>query len=185
MKFLKLFSLSNLAALSDWLEESGELLVDIYYPHSAGGSYQYFVNSIDELKQLIQKETCDEISITIFREKQYPLRGIASAEMLEKALTKVKEGEWYSIISFGDSFLNKIIILEASDTLSEMPVYFKELSGQRIGFGQNPFDIYDEEWIRTNSDKVFTLSVTKNQNYYEKYTNLSKKFQWLKRFWSE
>jgi hypothetical protein len=185
MKYLKLFSLSNLALLNDWLEENGELLVDIYRPHSGGGGFQYFVYSLEELKYLIKIETWEELAITIFQEKQYSLRGIADEAMLKKALSQVKNGDWYSIISLERNLPNPIDFLYASDTHSEMKEDFSKIFGQEIGFGQNPFDIYDDNWFKENNDKVFTLTVTKSRNYNESYVENPEKYKWLKKVWEE
>lgn len=185
MKYLKLFSLSNLALLNDWLEENGELLVDIYRPHSGGGGLQYFVYSIKELIDLIKTETWEEIAITIFREKQYALRGIADEEMLDKALSQVKNGDWYSILSTEKNFPNSINFLFANNSHSEMKEDFSKVFGQKIGFGQNPFDIYDDNWFKENNDKVFTLTVTKSRSYNENYVNNPEKYKWLEKIWEE
>src|SRR4051812_2287712 len=37
MNYLTMFSAQNLALLSDWLADTGELYVDVYVPHSGGG----------------------------------------------------------------------------------------------------------------------------------------------------
>lgn len=185
MSYLHFFSIHNLALLSDWLEENRELLIDVYHPHSGGGSFQYFIHSIEDLKQLIRNQTHPEIEITIFRQKQYSLRGIANEEMLEKAFCNIKDGEYYSIISLENNFPNSINFLEAGNGHSELRHNFSEFEGQEIGFGKNPFDAYDDKWFRENSSEFFRLSVTKSYNYHGNYVKNPEKYKWLEDFWLE
>ena len=183
MNYLQLFSIHNLALLSDWLEGNKELLIDVYHPHSGAGSLQYFIHSIEDLKQLIGNQTHPEIEITIFREKQYPLRGIADKELLEKALFNVKDGEYYSIISLENDFPSSINFLEDGNSHLELRHDFSQVEGLKIGFGKNPFDAHDDEWFRENRSKFFRLSVTKSLNYNENYMKNPEKYKWIEDFW--
>lgn len=132
---------------------------------------------------MIQEQDSEEIEIIIFRERQYSLRGTADEEMLEKALSQVKDGEWYVIFSLENEFPNDINFLSSGNSYSEMRNDFFRLSGQEIGFGQDPFDIYDDEWFLKNHEKVFRLTVSKNQNYHESFVKNPEKYKWLEDRW--
>ncbi|MCU0239775.1 MAG: hypothetical protein MUC29_10060 [Pyrinomonadaceae bacterium] len=185
MKYLQFFSLYDLATLNNWLEQTGELFVDIYQPHSGGGSLDYLVSSVAELKQLIQNQTSAEIEITILREKQFSLVGIADHEFLETALNLVKDGEWYEIISQKKDFPSPINCLGSGDNHSELREDFSKLWGQEIRFGHIPLEIYDDKWFKENRSDYFRLTVTKNVIYQKEITENLEKYKWLEDLWKE
>jgi|GEM_PF-5674359 len=76
MGYDHLFEEHDRALLSDWLQETGELYVDLHRPHSGGdNSSVYFASTLAQLKEIVASEGHREVSITIFRQKQYPIRG--------------------------------------------------------------------------------------------------------------
>lgn len=181
MSYFQLFSLHNLALLHDWLEENGELLVDIYRPHSGGSGFQYFIHSLEELKTLVEAEVWEVITITIFRQKQFSLRGVANEKMLEAALSQIKDGEYYTIISLKKEFSKPIEVLADGNKHSEISHDFSKFIGQEIGFGQDPFDINQDEQLIKDRNNIFRLSVTKNSGYYEEFAKNPEKYEWLKK----
>lgn len=68
--YLELFTPSHIAMLHDWLSETGELFVWLEFPHSGGSGFSFSVSSLEELKELISKQTHPEIEIFIFKEKE-------------------------------------------------------------------------------------------------------------------
>lgn len=86
MSYLSLFLPQHLAVLNDWLTETGELYVDVYWPHSGNSGTAYFIRSMSDLNDLVAEQTWPEICFTIFRRLQYPVRGVANDELLEQAL---------------------------------------------------------------------------------------------------
>ncbi len=67
MKYTELFSPHHLATLVDWLEEKGQLLLQIELPHSGGSGVCHTVQSLAELKVLIEGVTHPEIEIVIWK----------------------------------------------------------------------------------------------------------------------
>ena len=65
--YLTLFSPHNLALLSDWLEETGELYVDVYQVRHGGTGDAYFIYSMRDLKTLIARQYWRELAVTVFR----------------------------------------------------------------------------------------------------------------------
>jgi hypothetical protein len=180
MKYLKLFTLHNLALINDWLEESGSLFVDIYIPHNCGDSDKFFVSSIEELKQLIKKQASSEIEISIFNQKQFLLSGIADEKLIAKAITEIKDGEDYVIISLENKFPESIDILETGDNHEDLRKHLSKVFGRRVAVEIDSADIH---WYRRNTKDVFKLSVTKNQNWYEKADKNLAKYKSLEDFW--
>jgi hypothetical protein len=181
MNFLDLFTLHNLALLSDWFEDAGELYVDINLPHSGASSTPYFVRSLQDLKELVAQQDWPEISITIFHRRQYPLRGIVGGELIAKALDYVHDNEWYMIVSPKDYYPSRCIFYGSGNSHAELRQELQELAGELVGIGRDPFD-YDTTWFHFSPD-IFIVSMTKNQTYYEPFAQHPDKYEWVKKMW--
>ncbi len=166
MNYLHLFSEPNLAAISDWLNESGELYVDVYLPHSGGGSSAYLIHSIHELKSLITRQSHPEIAISVFRDRQYPLRGIADETLLKQSLHQIQDGDWYSIISLELSLYPSYIAVWGNGrSHKELQRDFADVLGEPIAIGQDPFDVHSPEWFAQHPEKVLIASILRKNNY--------------------
>jgi hypothetical protein len=194
INFLTLFLPQNLAMLSDWLLETGELYVDVYHPHSGGGSEGYFIRSMAELKILIAQETWPEIVVTIFREKQFPLRGIADETLLEQGLQMIPDGQWYAFASLELSvFPHPVSIWVSGESHEEFRTEFVEVMGEPIAIGQDPFDIYlNNECFETHPDLVFVASylrktgkIARNQATYQPYIENPPRYEKILNLWRE
>ncbi|MBI1259962.1 MAG: hypothetical protein GC204_21040 [Chloroflexi bacterium] len=166
MNYLTLFSAQNLALLSDWLRETGELYVDVYVPHSDGSSLSYFVSTIEDLKALIAQQNTPELLVTIFHHLQFPLRGVAADALLQVALEYIPDGEWYTIVSLDHAYPAATILLGSGSTHEQLQADFERVQGANVAIGQNPFDIRKEaDWLRTHPEEVFEVSVLKGNQY--------------------
>jgi len=75
MDYLGLFTPYHIANLHDWIVETGELFVDLNYPH-AGNGPDYFVRSLEDLRRLvIDQAQWPEIEIVEFVAKVFVRRG--------------------------------------------------------------------------------------------------------------
>ncbi|MCC6616303.1 MAG: hypothetical protein IT320_22715 [Anaerolineae bacterium] len=183
MNYLSLFSSHNLALLSDWLRETGELYVDIYLPRSGGGSSAYFIRSMNDLKSLIAQQTHPEIVIAIFRYLQYPIRGIADEKLLKQALQRITDGDWYTIVSLENVYPFSVAWWGNGRSHQELEHDFADVLGEKVGIGINPDDAHNGDWRKLSHEEVFTLSVIRNQNYYERYAKESENYAWVIDLW--
>ena len=183
MNYLSLFTPHNLALLSDWVTDTGELYVDINLPHSGGSSISYFIRSFQDLKDLVAQQTWPEIAITIFHRRQYPLRGVVDDGLAAKALHDIRDGEWYAIVSLGDHFPAPCAFLGGGDSHRELRQELEELTGKEVGIGKNPFD-YDTTPFHFDPE-VFQVAVTRNQNYYQEFADHAGKYEWIREFWQD
>lgn len=179
MSYFDLLSIHNLALLSDWLESTGELCVDLYLPHSGGGGTVYFIKSVNDLKSLMTQEMWPEIVITIFRDIQYPLRGIADDRLLQEALQQLPDGDHYAIISLNE-YPSPCTYKSDGKNHTELRRDFLEIIGDEVAIGLDPtFNIDNEQWIYKHSNEVFRLSVKKNQTHYRNYTDHPEQYKFL------
>ena len=186
MSYLYLFSPHNLALLNDWLQETGELYVDVYHPHTASGSTAFIVRSMNELKSMFSQDSWLEIEITIFRARQFPLRGIADETLLEQALQLIPDGQAYSIATLNlNQHPSRINFHGDGKSHEQFRRDFAEVLGEEVGIGREPSLIYDDKWILSHPSEVLYLSIHRNQNYYEPCSKNPEKYRWLTDLWQD
>ena len=56
--------------LHDWLTDAGGLFVRLELPHSGGSGTSYSVCSLDELRELVARQTHPELEIFVFKGKE-------------------------------------------------------------------------------------------------------------------
>jgi hypothetical protein len=185
LDYLTLFSPHNLALISDWLEETGELYTHVYLPHSGSSGSAYFVRSLKDLKSLVSQQTHPEIVISVFHSLQYSLRGRATQALLERALQQIPDKQWFTIVSLEDAYPSSVSRLASGNSHEELQREFADVLGERVGIGQDPFDIYSADWFRSHPNEVFQVSIFRNQNYYEPYAKDPKSYEWIFDQWLE
>ena len=172
MGYEHLFDERDLALLYDWLQQTGELFMCLDRPHSGGDNGSvYFIRSLAQLKRIVAEEKHSEVSITIFREKQYPIRGTADETLLNDALDFIRGGEWFSILSLGDHPFAECRIVGSGYTHAELREDFIRLRNKFVYFGRNPFDrrnryfeTPDDAWVAESREHP--QNVSKNRLSY-------------------
>ncbi|MEO8608341.1 MAG: hypothetical protein ABI690_10685 [Chloroflexota bacterium] len=177
MNYFDLLSMHDLAMFSDWLQATNELCVEVYHPHSGGGAGIYFVHTLEDLKTLLVQDTWPEIALTIFRDVQFPLRGIADDQLLQKALQQIPDGELYAIISL-DPYPTVRVYQGEGKSHAELRRDFVDKIGDEVAIGLNLLE-NDAKWFYTHNSEVFRLSLTRNRNSYENYKNHPERYQFL------
>ena len=141
MGYEHLFVERDLALLYDWLQVTGELYMDLDRPHSGGTNNSvYLIQSLSQMKAIVAEEKHREVEISIFRETQYPIRGITDEMLLAAALDFIPDGEWFSILALEDGPLGECSVVGSGDTHAELREDFIRLRNKSIYFGRNPFD---------------------------------------------
>ena len=174
MDYLNLFSIHDLALLADWLEEAGELYVDVYVPHRGGSGTAYFIHTMQDLKSLIkaQEPSWEEIIISILRQKQFPLRG---THLIQEAHKLILDGEWFEIVT-PIAYPEKIKYLGDGNTHDELRQELGELQDKLVAIGAPPNFEKDHE-------VMFQIKVLKNQTHYQPYDQNPQRYEWLKDLW--
>lgn len=193
MNYLKAFSLSNLALLSDWIEETGELYVDVYVSHSGAGGTSFFIRSLQDLKSIVsqfRQLPQQEIVVTIFRQLQFSLRGVANEELLEQALQQIPNHHPYEIVylRYYPAHCN---FCGSGTSHADLRKELTEVFGELVGIGPEP-DVGSDK-LRSNVADVFEVSISlkeqfqvfKNQEFYARYENEPHRYQWIESLWSE
>lgn len=176
-----LLSDHNLALLGDWLVETHELLVMINLRHSGGLSQTYIINSILDLRELLCAQTWPEIVVSIFREKQFPLRGRVTDLFIENALEMMADGKRYMIIKLR-TYPDPCAWVDDGNSNQQMKESLEEQKDEFVGVGSDPFEpLYARE--QDVHQRVFRLDVSKNQNYYEPFSKDPERYDGILAEW--
>jgi hypothetical protein len=89
----------NIALVHDWLAAAGELLVNCYFPHTAGDEVSYLIRSLTDLKRALSTQAQFEVCIHICRRLPYAIRGEASQELATRAARGLRQGVGYAVAS--------------------------------------------------------------------------------------
>ena len=177
-----LISMHNLALLSDWLAETNELLVYIDLPHSGGRQELYFIKSLLELRAVLAQQTWPEIRVMIFRDRQYPIRGLVTDSFITTALESIPDGQHYVIIKLGEYPSSSCEWLDDGNSHEQLKGQLDKLKDEMVGIGEEPWDTTNLRTLNSHT-RVFSFSVSKNQNYYEPYGKTPEKYAHVAQIW--
>ncbi len=114
--------------IEKWLQESSDLFVKVYYPHTAGEQYLYLLRTVQDFEQLVSKARSNAI-IFVLRNMQFPIRGIVDDNLIARALELVAPTEAYDIVS-PVFFPEKVEYLEESGSTTRAQ-YLQDLENLR------------------------------------------------------
>ncbi len=69
MTHLFLFTPHHIATLADWLDERGQLLLQVELPHSGASGFYATIGSLAELKRTLENVTNPEIEIFVWKNR--------------------------------------------------------------------------------------------------------------------
>lgn len=103
----------------------------------------------------------------MFRQAQYPLRGVADESLLSQALHQIPDGQWYTFVILENYYYpERPRFWGSGNSHAEFRQEFSEVMGHRVGIGRNPFD-YDNSWIRSSPDEAMVLYLQRRGDHYE------------------
>lgn len=156
------------ATVEDWLRTSGDVVLDMYFPHSASGGTLFLLKNNENVQQAIAQAEEAKIGdgtaiLTAIRNKFYPLRGIVNEEFIKQIRAAWPGDRWYSIVGlntvypqplsfFGSGDSQEILNKELEDLLSEQ-------RGSYVGFGEHPWDT--DDWCDRNDIEAIETTVGK------------------------
>src|SRR5579863_9857447 len=86
-----------LRIVHNWLHIQPEVLVFIRYSRAAGDNSFEFFTSFERLRERLGKLR-PETSVTVFQERQLPLRGCVNDEFIGKCLNFVQAGSEFLVV---------------------------------------------------------------------------------------
>lgn len=150
--------------------------MEVYRLHGGGDDGRaFFIHSLAQIRKTVAEEQAPDVCISIFREKQYPIRGSADDRLLSAALNLIPYGEWFSILTLGDRESAPCIVVGLGETHEEMRECFSRLRNKNIRFGRNPYDLPkkyfempDDVWVASSS-RHSQPNISKNRSSYASF----------------
>ena len=84
--------------MEKWLQESSDLFVEVYYPHSGGNGRLFLVRTIQDFEKLVSEARSNAV-ILVLRNLQFPIRGVVDDSLIARAIDTVAPTEPYDIVS--------------------------------------------------------------------------------------
>ncbi|MBK8029115.1 MAG: hypothetical protein IPK17_06295 [Chloroflexi bacterium] len=103
---------------------------------------------------------------------------------MKQVLQRIADGEWYTIISLESVYPSSVVWCGNGRSHDELRHDFADVLGERVGIGINPADVCSD-WRQLSSEEVLTLSVLRNQNYYEPYVKNPDRYKSVFDLWQE
>lgn len=159
----------NIALVHDWLAAAGELLVNFYFPHTAGGETSYLIRSLTDLKRALSTQAHSEMCIHICRTLPYAVRGAATQELATHAARGLGRGSGYAVASL-DRYYPEPVEHWRGETVDELESDLAQLRGRIVGVATEPLPWelpVQSLYMGPQSADVLYLQVTRNKSYYE------------------
>lgn len=166
-----LFSSEQLRKIEEVISVNGEILVQVDYPHSGGdGRTLYLLKSFDQFSDLVSRQYWPEIEIIVFCEKQFPLRGKPTEELLEEAIKLIPDGERFSMVDLEDLYPAALDHVGHGSSHVELRSEFLEINGfDYVGIGVDQQELAYEGFY-TNTDKTISVHYYR-QDWTENYVH--------------
>src|SRR5262245_3949024 len=199
MNYTRLFTDHHVALFHDWLTELGELFVRLEYPHSASSGDDFLVHSLEDLRDLMSRQTRCELEIFFFRAIIFPIRGTDYSALLQRALQDIPEGQPYEIVALPPHAREgKYVGPHECELLADGRGHDELRSdianiepGREIAIGVHPFDASYEAFERFYGRPVEQLSfdarlkISRNLDRYEEFSENPAKYQDVVRRWKD
>jgi hypothetical protein len=124
------------ATAQTWLNETGELFVELYYPHSGGSGRFYLLTAPTNFIDLIEQAR-DGALFFLLKQKQFPLRGIVDDAFISQATTAVADGEEFLITDLA-TYPEHVSFLGDGQTHTQLIAELSDLRGRLVAIGHEP-----------------------------------------------
>lgn len=125
-----------LEQVQEWIEDSKEVFVVLRYAYLAGARDYLFIRSFQQF-QVLLTTLPPRTDVIVFRERQLPIRGLASESLLEEALAGIPDGaDWFLLCREGTKPGD--FSSEGDNTHIALETAFREFQGKQIALGPDP-----------------------------------------------
>jgi hypothetical protein len=150
-----------------WLDATGELFVHLGFPRMHGTGDWWLVASLSQLDALLSQVVWPELELSVFRQRQLPVRGVVTPDLIEAAVATVADGTWYAIRELTGPGPHFCRFLSDGNSCAELADDLDRLSGRTVAVGPHP----EESGLRVRgaqaqpgNQDVFSLSLSINRS---------------------
>ena len=174
-----LFTNGDLALIGDWLNEGDQLLLYIYWPHSAGANAYYFFRSLAELRTILISQDAPEIELMIFRNSRFVLRDTVTEEFIAKVLHEYAANTFYTLIGSPNDNSTQWHYLNDGQATDQLEADLNAWKDTEVAVVVNPTDRQQQQLGYRSHEYVLYIRVLRNQNTYLSYSKNPEKYAWV------
>jgi len=174
-----LFTNGDLALLGDWLHEGGQLLLHIYWPHSAGTNAYHFFHSLAELRMILTSQDAPEIELMIFRNSRFVLSDTVTEEFITKVLQEYSTDQFYTLLGSSNDGSDKWYYLTDGQTTDQLRADLEAWKDTAVAVVVDPTDQHQQQLGYRSHEYVLHIRVLRNQNTYLNYWKNPEKYAWV------
>jgi hypothetical protein len=174
-----LFTNGDLALLGDWLNEGGQLLLYIYWPHQAGANAYHFFRSLAELRSILVSQDAPEIELMIFRNSRFVLRDTVTDEFITKVLREYATNLFYTLIGSPNHDSTQWHYLSDGQTTDQLKADLDAWKDTEVAVVVDLTDRSQQELGYRSHEYVLYIRVLRNQNSYLNYSKHPEKYTWV------
>jgi len=128
-----------------WINQRGEVSALIRYSHCAGARSFEFFATLDAFREMLRSQaprTC----ITVFAERQLPLRGVVNDEFIHQAQLLIPDGTEFLLAGLDRNRFGWYAF-HSDEKHSELLEILKAYCGERVALGPYPPWLVDSETV--------------------------------------
>lgn len=138
-----------LKTLENWLGSEGEVLVLIRLSRASGNKSFEFYTSFAVLKERLSQLPADAC-VTVFRNRQLPLRGIVDDQFIRKCLSTLQDGSEFAVVETDRTTAapHSRFDFSAGTSHEELREDLESRTGKPVAVGEYP------PWLEDSSDVI-------------------------------
>ena len=130
-------------ALTNWFAQSGEIVVELYVPHSGGGGAFFALTAYSQFEHLIATAKPNAICFAL-RERQLPIRGEVRDNLTSLAIQQIADGRNYLVVK-PSHYPAQLAVLADGKSHAQLRTDLENLWGEEVWIGPE-FEMPNEYW---------------------------------------
>lgn len=126
-----------LTTVQRWIEEQGDIFVVVRYAASGGARDYFVINDFVNYRALLSSLPA-RADVIVFRQRQLPIRGIASSQLLSVAVAVIPDGVEWIVVTLSERDHGRVLDLWDGRSHQELTRLFNELRDTYIAAGEDP-----------------------------------------------
>jgi hypothetical protein len=129
--------------LTAWFKQSGELVVELYLPHSGGSGFFFALATFSEFEDLIANAKPGSICF-VLRDLQLPIRGKVTDALISEALGQIADGKNY-LIAKPSRYPAQLDVVADGKNHHQLRTDLEKLRGEEVWVGPE-IEMPSEYW---------------------------------------
>jgi hypothetical protein len=129
--------------LTKWFAHSGEIVVELYLPHSGGGGVFFALTDYAQFEDLIATAKPNAICF-VLRDRQLPIRGKVTDNLISLAIQQIADGRNYLVLK-PSHYPAQLDVVAEGKSHGQLRTDLEILRGEELWIGPD-FEMPNEYW---------------------------------------